>query len=271
MSYENTYFESMSRLGGFERRYEKNWKEAECDGRYKGLGLLHFGVDKKCRVQVWHDKITGVKRWWFGLSFDGKETLDEFAKVISKETLPHFNENVFNKNWLMRPISEKWKGEKEWYLGIYSKKGKELEAIASIVQLSKKFDNPNYLRINRKYGEGEGLDHLELKTYIFHNPQVIGLSDVIEKHLEYPFLYTGDRADIMFSLRGGKYIVVEIETNRPLPGLHQSLKYKTLMCSSRGLPVNSAKVSACLVAWEIPESIKKLCNKYGVGYFEVQP
>ena len=110
-----------------------------------------------------------------------------------------------------------------------------------------------------------------MKSYVFENPEIIGLSDVIEKQLEYPFMYTGDRVDVLFSLRNGENVVVEIETNQPLPGLHQALKYKTLMCSSRGLPINSVKVAACLVAWKIPESTKQLCRKYGVKYFEVRP
>ena len=147
MSFEKRYFELMSRFGSFERRFDKSWKEAECEGEYKGLGLLHTGVDKKCSVYVWHDKITGVKRWWFGLSFDNKDLLDNFAKIISKGNLPHFNEKGFNKNWLMAPLSEKWKGESKWYLGIYSKKGQELEAIDSVVRFSKHFDNPNYLNL----------------------------------------------------------------------------------------------------------------------------
>ena len=86
----------------------------------------------------------------------------------------------------------------------------------------------------RKYGpSGESIDHRKLKEWILDHPEDIGLRGVLESHLEYEF-FTGDRVDLLFDLEGDRYAVVEIETDNPLPGAFQALKYKVLKCAELG-------------------------------------
>jgi hypothetical protein len=118
----------------------------------------------------------------------------------------------------------------------------------------------------RKYGPGgEGPDHKRLKEWVSKNPEAIGLTGVIHTEKEYCFP-SGDRADILFRISGGKAAVVEIETTDPFPGAHQALKYKILRCAERNLALNSPQVRALLVAWHIPEQVKKFCDRYGIAF-----
>ena len=117
----------------------------------------------------------------------------------------------------------------------------------------------------RKYGpRGEGLDHKKLKEWMHDHPEDIGLNGVLKGHLEYEFL-TGDRVDLLFDLEGDRYAVVEIETDNPLPGAFQALKYKVLKCAEVGLDIKSSKVEAILVAWEKPED-RGFCHSYSVRF-----
>lgn len=123
----------------------------------------------------------------------------------------------------------------------------------------------------KKYrGGAEGPDHRLLKEWCAHNPQQLGLSDVtsIPGRMEHPACdCLQDRADVIFDMPGGRYAVIEVETNDPQPGAYQALKYKTLLCAQQGYPVDSDKVEAILVAWEVPADVRTFCEKYGVTCF----
>lgn len=124
-----------------------------------------------------------------------------------------------------------------------------------------------------KYGcGGESPEHRKLKGWCAQNPQYLGLSNVIyiPGEMEYPPCgeNTSDLADVFFTMPGGRFAVVEVETDDPKPGAYQALKYKTLLCAYHGYPISSDKVQAILVAWKVPEAVRAFCQKYGIEHFE---
>jgi len=122
--------------------------------------------------------------------------------------------------------------------------------------------------LNRKYGaSGEGIDHKELKMWIAHNPQEIGLSGVTGKEIEYIF-QSGDVADIVFNISENRFAVVEVETVCPFPGAYQALKYRVLKCAEEGLNIMSQDVEAILVSWSVPEDVRRFCKEYGIRFAE---
>ena len=126
------------------------------------------------------------------------------------------------------------------------------------------------IAVKRKYGGGgEGDNHRELKEWVAENPNLIGLSNVTKHELEHVFI-SGDAVDILFELSDGNDVVVEIETTVPLPGCHQAIKYRALRCAERNLSLQSKKIKAVLVAWEISQEVKKFCNSYNILYYEIK-
>lgn len=129
-------------------------------------------------------------------------------------------------------------------------------------------DKAHRLATERKYGgTGEGEEHRKLKKWIAQSPAEIGLTNVKKSEEEYLFV-SGDVADIVFELEGGKYAVVEVETTDPYPGAYQVLKYKVLKCAEHGWDTKSQDVQAILVAWSIPQNVRIFCNKYGIHAVE---
>lgn|GEM_PF-6125250 len=122
--------------------------------------------------------------------------------------------------------------------------------------------------IVKKYGHREeSSKHKALKEWIANNPDFIGLSDVNKAIIEYEFP-SGDRADVVFERTDNHYTVVEIETDIPLPGAYQALKYRTLRCAELGLPIDSSDVEAILVAWSLSPELKAFCKKYNIRCVE---
>lgn len=137
----------------------------------------------------------------------------------------------------------------------------------------------NYIRgesqtvnlLRNKYGRGgEGTAHKSLKEWCAKNPQEIGLENVMQIPgvTERIFEQTGDRVDVAFEMPSDNYAVLEVETTDAEPGAHQILKYKTLLCAEKGLPIDSAQVKTMLVAWEIPQKVRAFCDRYGISWFE---
>jgi RecB family endonuclease NucS len=118
----------------------------------------------------------------------------------------------------------------------------------------------------RKYGSGgEGKDHKQLKEYIARHPEVIGLQDVVDCECDKHRFLSGDLPDLVFTQRNGMYSVVEIETIDPLPGAHQAIKYRSLLSAEKRLTLDTKKVKAMLVAWNIPPDVRDFCKDYGIG------
>ncbi len=126
------------------------------------------------------------------------------------------------------------------------------------------------IAVKRKYGVGgEGANHKKLKEWVANNPQAIGLNNVKNHELEYVFL-SGDTVDIIFKLDNGFDAVVEIETTIPLPGCYQAVKYRALRCAERSISLQSEKVKAILVAWEIPQDVRAFCAQYNILWYEIK-
>ena len=131
-------------------------------------------------------------------------------------------------------------------------------------------DNVETILRKRKYGKGgESREHKELKRFVLNNPNKIGLRkskfDGIEEH---GFL-SGDRVDILFKGNAEvKDVVVEIELDNVMPGLHQAIKYRALRCAELGLPISSKKVKAVVVAWAFNKKEIAFCKQYDISYFK---
>ena len=107
---------------------------------------------------------------------------------------------------------------------------------------------------------------MKLKEWIAKNPEFLGLSDVKKTEVEGHKFPSGDVPDIVFHLKSGKIIPVEIETDNVLPGAYQALKYKVLTCAEKKWPIDSESVESFLVAWKIPQEAKAFCERYGIRY-----
>ena len=121
-----------------------------------------------------------------------------------------------------------------------------------------------------KYGPGgEGERHRRLKEFVALHPDVLNLGPG-EAMIEHRFT-TGDRVDVAVDLDSGEHCVIEIEVEgreSTLVGAHQALKYRAL----RAGQLNTRKQPhAFLVAYSIPESVRKFCRRHGVTALEVQP
>jgi hypothetical protein len=126
-------------------------------------------------------------------------------------------------------------------------------------------------RRKNKYGI-ESVDHDRLKEWCANHPEQLGLESVLEVPGAEEFYvcdpHTNDRCDVCFKMQGDRYAVIEVETNNPLQGVYQALKYKTLLCAKQGYEVTDGRVEAILVAWKIPSPVRGLCVKYGIKYHE---
>ena len=100
--------------------------------------------------------------------------------------------------------------------------------------------------------------------WLSNHPDKIGLTNVDSVDIEHRFL-SGDLADLVFA-HNDKYTVVEVETVDPLPGAHQAIKYRALLCAEKGFALDTDKIQVVLVAWDIPSDVKAFCEKYGIDY-----
>ena len=123
---------------------------------------------------------------------------------------------------------------------------------------------PRSQTMARKYGSyGEGQEHKMLKKWVASHPESIGITNVRKVIVEHIFI-SGDAADIVFEIPENRYVVVEIETNFPLPGCYQALKYRVLKCAEMGRNIACSNVEAVLVARTLPLNVKNICSKYGI-------
>ena len=124
------------------------------------------------------------------------------------------------------------------------------------------------LRIRKVGPAGEGENHRMLKEWIANHPEYLNLTDVVKTEVEEHFFPSNDLPDIVFTCSNGEIVSAEIETDFPVPGAYQAIKYKSLMCAEQNLPLNSPKVRSFLVAYSIPEDLKGFCDFYGIETVE---
>ena len=120
-----------------------------------------------------------------------------------------------------------------------------------------------------KYGRGgEGEDHKRLKEWIAKHPEYLYLKGIVKTEVEAHVFPSGDLPDIVFTCSNDVTVSVEIETDSPIPGAYQAIKYKSLLCAERKLPLDSPKVRSFLVAYSLTEELKGFCDTYGIETVE---
>jgi hypothetical protein len=119
-------------------------------------------------------------------------------------------------------------------------------------------------------GGGEGVEHLTLKNSVASNAAlVLKEAGVVTHQIEFPF-GTCDRADIVLKDQLGKVIGVEIEIAQldgQWEGTLQAIKYRHMLAVLFNQWFDEAR--AVLIAYNLADSIKKLCAKYEVQAIEV--
>jgi len=119
----------------------------------------------------------------------------------------------------------------------------------------------------KRSGGGEGAQHRGLKQWVCEHPEAVGVHNVTKREMEHRYA-SGDEVDILFITADGMDVVVEIDTDDPLPGAYQLVKYRALRCAELGLPLDSDKVRAVLVAWTVDKQTARFCDSYGIRWFE---
>jgi hypothetical protein len=126
---------------------------------------------------------------------------------------------------------------------------------------------PFNLRIGQFGRGGESADHKLLKLYVASHPSEFGLSTDAKPNVEYSFI-TGDRVDVMFENHHPDRTVVEIEVEgdrNVCVGIHQAVKYRSLMEVEFGEPLLSPKVQSLVVAYNVDyPGARQLSDQYGV-------
>ena len=119
-------------------------------------------------------------------------------------------------------------------------------------------------------GGGESDSHKFLKLYIASNPSKV-LSEENLNHLETEYKFpTQDRADLILIDGYGKLIGLEVEVSvEPFQfeGIIQAVKYRYMLAVLLEYPFEHSR--SFLVAYNIADEIKELCNKYDVECFTV--
>jgi hypothetical protein len=126
---------------------------------------------------------------------------------------------------------------------------------------------PRDLRIGQFGRGGESADHKLLKLYVAKHPTEFGLSSDAKPNVEYGFV-TGDRVDVMFENHHPERTVVEIEVEgdrNVCVGIHQAVKYRSLMEVEFGQPLLSPRVQSLVVAYNVDyPGARELSDRYGV-------
>ncbi|MGD1047019.1 MAG: hypothetical protein ABR936_17080 [Bacteroidota bacterium] len=127
--------------------------------------------------------------------------------------------------------------------------------------------------ILRKRGEGESESHKKLKLFVHDRPDLINLSDVMNKWIEYSFP-SGDRVDVAFESKNNKWTVVEIELEgvpQTIIGLFQVVKYMALQKAVLKIKGIQGEVEGILVARTISPEVKMLANILLIRTVELVP
>ena len=120
---------------------------------------------------------------------------------------------------------------------------------------------------------GEGEYHLQLKEFIYNNPQYIGISDYVERDMEH-ILLSGDRLDVWFKLADGTEIAIEIKSKISsdadiLRGLYQCIKYKAIL-NAENLAHNEKhnNLTYLVLGRKLSPSNKEIQKLFDIATFE---
>jgi RecB family endonuclease NucS len=115
-------------------------------------------------------------------------------------------------------------------------------------------------------GSGEGPEHLALKTQIAADPSgVLGEGGLTLWNVEWPFIETGDRIDIVLKDALGRFVAVEVEVDCDeceRTGPLQCAKYRAMLSYFFNRPVE--EVRCILVAHSIHDDLAARCTRYRI-------
>lgn len=101
------------------------------------------------------------------------------------------------------------------------------------------------------HGGGEGLEHKKLKEYICNHPEVVGIKEDC-KGISEETLYSGDRLDVLFKLKNGDRIALEVKPSSSkdediFRGIYQCVKYQAVMEAMRRAKSEKYNIKVILV------------------------
>lgn len=117
----------------------------------------------------------------------------------------------------------------------------------------------------RQGAGGEGDAHRELKEYVAHHPEAIGLPVIPQGQTEYMFI-SGDCCDVLFSYGGKQFAIAEIKNGDPgelTRGIYQLVKYRALLAAEEDLP-GQPLLPSHLVAYQICAEVQSLAAKFEI-------
>ena len=107
-------------------------------------------------------------------------------------------------------------------------------------------------------GSGEGQKHKDLKRLVARQPSLLGLSDVLWRKVEFK-LPSGDDVDVLFVLRTGEVVVVEVKaetSERNIDdvrrGLFQCVKYQAV---AKAMLKDKDSLNVCRKTNEAPSKV----------------
>ena len=113
-------------------------------------------------------------------------------------------------------------------------------------------------------GGGEGPEHLALKELIAGNPsEILGEPGLCLWRMEWPFVETGDRIDVVLKDRFGRFVAVEVEVD--CDGVHmagplQCMKYRAMLSYYFNRPLEEFRTM--LVAHSIHRDLEDRCHRH---------
>jgi len=127
----------------------------------------------------------------------------------------------------------------------------------------------------RGAGGGEGAEHAALKERIRQNPNMVGLARTTTPGLSEAPLPSGDKIDVLFTLRDRLYAVEvksRISNDADITrGLFQCVKYKAVMEAERGFLSRNYRVDAILALGRpFPSALEALRNSLGVTVIVIE-
>lgn len=195
------------------------------------------------------NQTTGLPSTGFSYVYTTYDDMSDEEKQIFVDGLN--NKAVEYPNW-------------DWVLSALELKPSSINTIAS----------EQAIRSGKFYGSGgEGETHKKLKEFIFNNPGIIGIKNVLTSNMEH-ILLSGDRLDVYFEQKDGSKIAIEIKPSTSpdsdiLRGLFQCVKYKCIMDAEDKLHGTKANNSVILVMdGELSPENRNVRDTLGISVIE---
>ncbi|WP_456098622.1 hypothetical protein [Prevotella jejuni] len=123
------------------------------------------------------------------------------------------------------------------------------------------------------YGGGEGVEHKNLREYIFEHPESINYNNIVFKETEY-ILPSGDRLDVYFEFEDRKHVAIEVKPSTSpesdiIRGIFQCVKYKAVMDALKRIECQNYRIEVILLAAKkLSFQERTLAEDLGISYIE---